>query len=72
MTLQGQVLNQTSAWWMHENAAHRTQCAAGGARPNVSIMRRCRVFPVEFVVRGYLTGMPHYKAFVAKSCMHSS
>jgi phosphoribosylaminoimidazole-succinocarboxamide synthase len=24
--------------------------------PNVSIMQRCTVFPVEFVVRGFLTG----------------
>ena len=25
--------------------------------PNVSIMRRCAVFPVEFVVRGFMTGV---------------
>ena len=35
--------------------------------PNVSIMRKCEVFPIEFVVRGYLTGSTstslwaHYK-----------
>ncbi len=25
--------------------------------PNVSIMQRCSVFPVEVVVRGFMTGM---------------
>ena len=74
-TLQGQVLNQTSAWWMHatQHIAHNALLAVPD--PNVSIMRRCRVFPVEFVVRGYLTGMPRCKTLgssAAESCMQGS
>jgi phosphoribosylaminoimidazole-succinocarboxamide synthase len=25
--------------------------------PNVTVMAACKVFPVEFVVRGFMTGM---------------
>ena len=55
----GQVLNQTSAWWMGE--AVRAGILPATALlavpdPNVSLMARCAVFPVEFVVRGFLTG----------------
>ena len=25
--------------------------------PNVSVMRKCDVFPVEFVCRGFMTGL---------------
>ncbi len=54
--MQGQVLNQTSAWWMHSTQHIAPNALLAVPDPNVSIMRRCRVFPVEFVVRGYLTG----------------
>ena len=56
------MLNQTSAWWMHETQHIAPNALLAVPDPNVSIMRRCRVFPVEFVVRGYLTGMPRHKA----------
>lgn len=56
MALQGQVLNLTSAWWM-ENTQHIVANALLEVpHPNVSIMRRCDVFPVEVVVRGFMTG----------------
>lgn len=109
----GQVLNQTSAWWMRQaphivgnallagaGAQHawqarrgrqgwpsapasraRSLCtAAPPATPppppasppvpdaNACIMRKCSVFPVEFVCRGFMTGSTdtslwtHYKA----------
>ena len=50
------MLNQTSAWWMHSTQHIAPNALLAVPDPNVSIMRRCRVFPVEFVVRGYLTG----------------
>ena len=53
---QGQVLNQTSAWWMHSTQHIVPNALLAVPHPNVSVMRRCRVFPVEFVVRAYLTG----------------
>lgn len=42
--------------------------------PNVSIMKNCNVFPVEFVVRGFMTGSTdtslwtHYKAGEREYC----
>lgn len=52
----GQVLNETSAWWFR-NTRHITQNAFLDAPdPNVTIARKCEVFPVEFVVRGFITG----------------
>eukprot|EP00250_Pteridium_aquilinum_P003117 c13448_g1_i1 orf=200-1345(+) len=52
----GQVLNQTSLWWFN-NTKHITPNAVVSAPdPNVTIAAKCRVFPVEFVVRGYVTG----------------
>lgn len=51
-----QVLNQTSAWWF-ANTAHIVPSALlSTPDPNVSIMRKCKVFPVEFVCRGFMTG----------------
>lgn len=52
----GQVLNQTSLWWFN-NTKHITPNAVVSAPdPNVMIAAKCSVFPVEFVVRGYVTG----------------
>ncbi|GMN40083.1 hypothetical protein TIFTF001_009316 [Ficus carica] len=52
----GQVLNQTSLWWF-DNTQHITPNAVVLAPDeNVTIARKCSVFPVEFVVRGFVTG----------------
>eukprot|EP00246_Nothoceros_aenigmaticus_P011831 TRINITY_DN337_c0_g1_i7.p1 TRINITY_DN337_c0_g1~~TRINITY_DN337_c0_g1_i7.p1 ORF type:complete len:427 (+),score=43.72 TRINITY_DN337_c0_g1_i7:202-1482(+) len=52
----GQVLNEISIWWF-KNTRHITENAfVSSPDPNVTIARQCNVFPVEFVVRGYLTG----------------
>lgn len=53
---QGQVLNQTSAWWMEATRHIVGNALLSVPDPNVSIMRACTVFPVEFVVRGFMTG----------------
>ncbi|KAL8161488.1 hypothetical protein V2J09_012977 [Rumex salicifolius] len=52
----GQVLNETSLWWF--NNTHHITSNAIVATPdkNVTIAKKCSVFPVEFVVRGYVTG----------------
>ena len=52
----GQVLNETSAWWMRNTGHIVPNALLATPDPCVSVMRRCRVFPVEFVVRGFLTG----------------
>lgn len=54
--VQGQVLNLTSAWWMQQTQHLAANALLDVPDPNVSIMQRCTVFPVEFVVRGFLTG----------------
>ncbi|KAJ6289976.1 hypothetical protein OIU76_028530 [Salix suchowensis] len=52
----GQVLNETSLWWF-DRTRHITQNAVVSAPDkNVTIAKKCSVFPVEFVVRGYVTG----------------
>ena len=44
-----QVLNQTSVWWF-DNTKHITDNAIVSAPdPNVTIAKKCTVFPVEFV-----------------------
>ncbi|MBT3470300.1 MAG: phosphoribosylaminoimidazolesuccinocarboxamide synthase [Opitutae bacterium] len=52
----GQVLNLTSAWWF-ENTKHIVDNhVIEVADPNVITARKCKVLPIEFVVRGYITG----------------
>lgn len=52
----GQVLNQTSAWWFNQTEHIIPNAVLAVPDPNITVMRRCDVFPVEFVVRGFLTG----------------
>ncbi len=52
----GQVLNLCSAWWFEQTRHIITNHMIGMPDPNITIAKKCRVFPVEFVVRGYLTG----------------
>lgn len=49
-----QVLNQTSIWWFN-NTKHITDNAIVSAPdPNVTIAKKCTVFPVEFVGNVFL------------------
>ena len=65
----GAVLNMTAFWWFEqtEKICPNAVLVKPPVHPNVSIMRKCEVFPIEFVVRGYLTGSTstslwtHYK-----------
>lgn len=52
----GQVLNQTSAWWMRNTTHIIENALLDVPDPNVSIMKKCTVFPIEFVCRGFMTG----------------
>lgn len=52
----GQVLNLTSAWWFEQTAHIVPNHLLAVPDPNVTIAKKCRVFPIEFVVRGYITG----------------
>src|SRR3990167_9670693 len=52
----GQVLNQTSAWWFKKTEDILPNHVLSVPDPNVTIAKKCKVFPVEFVVRGFITG----------------
>ena len=52
----GQVLNLTSAWWFDQTKDIIPNHVIKIPDPNVTIVKKCEVFPIEFVVRGYITG----------------
>lgn len=54
--LKGQVLNQMAAFWFEQTKAIARNHLIEVPDPNVSIVQECRTLPVEFVMRGYLTG----------------
>lgn len=70
----GQVLNQTSAWWMDATRHIVPNALLGTPDPNIAVMRKCAVFPVEFVCRGFMTGSTdtslwtHYKNGAREYC----
>lgn len=52
----GQALNLTSAWWFEQTEKIVPNHLIAIPDPNVMIVKKCQVFPIEFVVRGYITG----------------
>lgn len=54
--LKGQLLNQLAAFWFERTSALAPNHLISVPDPCVSIVKECRLLPVEFVVRGYLTG----------------
>ncbi len=53
----GQVLTQTSLFWFDKTKDIIQNHVIDNPDPNVVICKKLKVFPVEFVVRGYLTGV---------------
>ena len=72
--LKGRILNLLSAWWFAETASILPNHLIDVPHPNVLIARACRPIPVEFVVRGHMTGSTstslwtHYKNGVREYC----
>lgn len=52
----GQVLNETSLWWFERTRHITPNAVVSTPDKNVTIAKKCSVFPVEFVVRGFVTG----------------
>ncbi|CAO2834439.1 unnamed protein product [Amaranthus hypochondriacus] len=52
----GQVLNETSLWWFDQTRHITPNAVLAAPDKNVTIAKKCSIFPVEFVVRGYVTG----------------
>jgi len=52
----GQVLTMVSAWWFNKTQHIVPNHLIAQPDPNVIVAKKCNVFPIEFVVRGYMTG----------------
>jgi phosphoribosylaminoimidazole-succinocarboxamide synthase len=53
----GQVLNQISARWFENTKDIVPNHVLSTPDPNVTVARKCKLVPIEAVVRGYLTGI---------------
>ncbi|MFH1789796.1 MAG: phosphoribosylaminoimidazolesuccinocarboxamide synthase [bacterium] len=60
----GQVLNQISAWWFKKTSHIVPNHMVAVINPITMLVKKCEVFPVEFVVRGYLTGTTSTSSWV--------
>jgi phosphoribosylaminoimidazole-succinocarboxamide synthase len=63
----GGVLNKVSDFWFDETKAIVKNQVVSVPDPNVTIAKKCKVFPIEFVVRGYLTGSTDTSAWTLYS-----
>jgi phosphoribosylaminoimidazole-succinocarboxamide synthase len=52
----GQVLNRTSLYWFEQTKHIIANHVIASPHANALLAKRCRVLPIEFVVRGYMTG----------------
>ena len=59
----GQVLNQVSAWWFEQTKDIVKNHVISIPDPNATLAQKCKVFPIEFVMRGYLTGSTNTSAW---------
>ncbi|RJQ33970.1 phosphoribosylaminoimidazolesuccinocarboxamide synthase [Candidatus Parcubacteria bacterium] len=53
----GQVLNQTSLWWFEQTKDIVPNHVIASPDPNVTVGKKCKLVPVEAVMRGYNTGV---------------
>ena len=53
----GQVLNQLAAWWFEQTAGIIPNHVLALPDPNATLAVEAQPFPVEVVVRGYITGV---------------
>src|SRR3989338_1133710 len=63
----GQVLTQTSAFWFEKTKDIIKNHVIDVPDPNVVVCKKLKVFPVEMVVRGYITGVTSTAAWTAYS-----
>lgn len=53
----GQVLTQTSKFWFEQTSDIIQNHITSSPDPNVVVVKKCKVVPIEMVVRGYITGV---------------
>jgi len=63
----GQVLTQTSAFWFENTKDIIKNHVIDVPDPNVVVCKKLGVFPIEVVVRGYITGVTDTAAWTAYS-----
>ena len=61
----GQVLSQTSAFWFDKTRDIIPNHVIAVPDPNVMLVKNLNVFPIEVVVRGYITGVTDTAAWTA-------
>jgi len=72
----GAVLNLLSAWWFKQTKDIVGNHLISTPSPSAMLVKKCSVLPVEFVVRGYITGSTntslwtHYAAGKREYCGH--
>jgi phosphoribosylaminoimidazole-succinocarboxamide synthase len=72
----GAVLNLTSAFWFEQTAHIIPNHLVSVPHPYVSVVKPCQPFPIEFVVRSYMTGSTstsiwrNYQEGVRSYCGH--
>jgi phosphoribosylaminoimidazole-succinocarboxamide synthase len=73
----GQVLNRTSLYWFEQTRGIVGNHAIASPHANALLARKCTVLPIEFVVRGYMTGSTdtsiwtQYQKGVRNYCGHA-
>jgi phosphoribosylaminoimidazole-succinocarboxamide synthase len=72
----GIVLNQISSWWFTKTKHIIGNHVIATPAPNALLVKKCTIFPVEFIVRGYITGSTdtslwtHYAKGEREYCGH--
>lgn len=72
--LKGAVLNQVSLWWFKRTEHIVPNHIVRAVDPNAVLVKKCTVFPIEVVVRGFITGTTstslwtNYKAGAREYC----
>src|SRR4029077_11919585 len=70
------VLNQMTAFWFEATADIAPNHVINVPDPSVMVARECKLLPVEFVMRSYITGVTstsiwtHYAKGVRNFCGH--
>jgi phosphoribosylaminoimidazole-succinocarboxamide synthase len=59
----GQVLNQLAAFWFEKTKDVVPNHIISMPDPNVVVVRECEQLPLEFIVRGYITGVTKTSAW---------
>ncbi len=59
----GQVLNQLAAYWFEQTKGIAPNHVIAVPDPNIMVVNECEQLPLEFVVRGYITGVTKTSAW---------